>query len=73
MHQPLSKNETAKRIGISLRTLNRMMRCRRDGHSMSCPPWAQVRHRVLFDIADVDEWVASQKRILFPQIGGTKR
>lgn len=66
VHQPLSKQEAAERIGISLRTLSRMMRDRRDGDETACPPWAKVRRRVLFDIADVETWQKDRKHIHDP-------
>ncbi len=66
MPKPLNKIEAANRIGVSLRTLNRMLSARRAGRNTACPPWSQIGHRVLFDPVDVDAWLQMRKCILHP-------
>lgn len=59
---PLSKQETADRIGVSLRTLNRMMMDHRNGDTTACPPWYRLRGRVQFDQCEVDAWLRALRR-----------
>lgn len=48
--------EAAKRLGLPVRTL----RFRRE-HDLA-PPSYRLGNRIFYDIADLDAWVASQKR-----------
>jgi predicted DNA-binding transcriptional regulator AlpA len=56
-----TKQQTADRIGVSLRTLNRLMHSRTSGEADACPPWMRVSpRRVVFDAAAVEVWLEAR-------------
>jgi predicted DNA-binding transcriptional regulator AlpA len=63
MHQskPLTKQQTADRIGVSLRTLNRLMHSRTSSEADACPTWMRVSpRRVVFDATAVEVWLEAR-------------
>ena len=57
MRELLSSNEAAKYLRLASQTLNRM-RC--DGTS---PPFIKIGRRVLYDLADLDRYLDSRRRL----------
>lgn len=59
----LKEQETAKYLGMSVAFLRKSrMSGSRAGHTPG-PPWVRLGRSVRYDLADLDQWIADNRRV----------